>query len=159
MAWIRVEKGSSLPEEEKLRHSPEWLDFGLIAIFVSGVLAMVSTWFLVAYYPAPTDDAIHLGLLGFFFVVFFDFFLIYRRAGAEIRKGQSLAAAKWSVGLILLGLLVASLVGFLPWLFRRLITYYPWIPVLLRVLFWLMIVAELVGVWGWKVRRARRSPE
>lgn len=157
MAWIRIEESSAPQEEGKLQHSPEWLGFGLIAIFVSFLLAMIATLFLVAYdpVPIPNDDAIHLGLLGFSFIVFLDFFLIYRLAGNKIRNGQSLAAAKRLVGLILLGLLVASLVGLLPWALRWLIAYFPWIPVLLRVFFWLIIAAELI--WVWKVRRARRS--
>ena len=156
MPWMRIEGSSSPLQERELRGSPDGLGFGLIAISVAGLLAMVATWFLVADYPVPDDDAIHLGLLGFFFVVFFDFFLIYRLAGSRIQKGQWIAAAKWSIGLILLGLFVASIVGSLPWLFSRLITHYPWIPWLLRVFFWLgIIVAEFI--WVWKARRARNS--
>jgi hypothetical protein len=40
------------------------------AVSVAGVLAMVATWLLVAYYPIPDDETVYLGLLGFFFVMF-----------------------------------------------------------------------------------------
>jgi hypothetical protein len=90
----------------------------VIAAFVAGVLAMVATWFLVADFPIPGDDAIHLGLLGFFFVVFFDLLLISGFATSKFRQGQGMSAIKGSINLFLLGLFAASAVGSLPLLWR-----------------------------------------
>lgn len=124
MAWNRIETSSN--PEQRLRSTSHELGLFLTAVSVAGVLAMAATWLLVAYSPIPDDEAIDLGLLLFFFVVFLDAFLIYHLVGSEIRKGQSIAAVKTSVSLILLGLLVASLVGSLPWLLSRLIAALPW---------------------------------
>lgn len=154
MAGIQIEENTSPQEEGELRHSPEWLGFGLIAIFVAGVLAMVATWFLVAYYPIPNDDAIHLGLLVPLFVVFFDFLLIYRLAGSKTRQGQRMAAIKWSVSLLLLGLLAASVLGSLPLLWRRFMTAIPG----LREVPWVTIFMLWVAADNlWRRRRPSRG--
>lgn len=126
MAWNRIE--TSANPEQRLQGTSDRLGLVLVAaISVAGVLAMVATWLLVAYYPIPDDETVYLGLLGFFFVVFLDVALIYHRVGSEVRQGQGIAAVKTSVGLILLGLLVASFVGSLPWLLNRLIAALPWV--------------------------------
>ena len=124
MAWNRIETSSN--PEQRLQGNSDGLGLALAAVSVSGVLAMVATWLLVAYYPIPDDEAVYLGLLGFFFVVFLDVFLLYYLVGSEVRRGQGIAAVKTSVRLILLGLLVASVVGSLPWLLSRLIAALPW---------------------------------
>ena len=137
MAWNQTETSSN--SEQRLQGTSDGLGLFLAAVSVSGVLAMVATWLLVAYSPIPDDEAIDLGLLGFFFVVFLDAFLIYYLAGSKVRQGQSIAAVKTSVSLILLGLLVASLVGSLPWLISRLIAALPWmqeIPWSILPVFW-----------------------
>jgi hypothetical protein len=156
MAWMRIEEGSSSPQEgQRLRDSPDWLGFGLIAVFVAGVLAMVATWFLVARYPIPDDEAIHLGVLGFLFIILLDLFLIYHLVGPKIRQGRRMLAIKWFVSLVLLGLLVASVVGSLPWLVRRLIDAVPWLPNIFWGLLLLWSVANTIALW--RKRRARKA--
>jgi hypothetical protein len=153
MAWKRIAGGSNPEEERGLKGSFDGLGLFLVAVSVAGVLAMVATWLLVAYYPIPDDEAIYLGLLGFFFVVVLDFFLIYYLVGPEVRKGQRISAVKTSVSLILLGLLVASVVGSLPWLLSRLIAAIPWV----REIPWsTLLILWLVAHDVW---RRRRTPE
>ncbi|MEA2559651.1 MAG: hypothetical protein QOH06_1155 [Acidobacteriota bacterium] len=145
MAWNRIETSSN--PEQRLQGTSDGLDLILVAVSVSGVLAMVATWLLVAYYPIPDDEAVYLGLLGFFFVVSLDVFLIYHRVGSEVRQGQGIAAVKTSVSLILLGLLVASVVGSLPWLLSRLLAALPWvqeIPLSKLLILWLVAY----DLWG-----------
>lgn len=156
MAWIRIEEGSSTQGDGALHHSPEWLVFGLIAIAVAGFLAMVATWFLVDYYPIPDDDAVYLSLLGFLFVLFFDFVLIFRFVGSKLRQGQLWAAIKWSVGLVLLGLLAASVVGSLPLLWRRLTTALPWMhEIPWGILLMLLLLANSL----WLRRSTSKGPD
>jgi hypothetical protein len=95
-------------------------------------------------------------LVGFFLIVFFDIALIYRFVRPEFREGQRIAAAKRLVTFIVLGLLVAPLVGVLPWLCKWFINYSPWVPRIFRALFWLLILAEGIR-WAWTAWRARRS--
>lgn len=140
-------------EERGPTGSSDGLGLFLGAVSVAGVLAMVATWLFVAYYPIPDDEAIYLGVLGFFFVVLLGFFLIYHLAGPEVRKGQRIAAVKTSVSLILLGLLVAAVVGSLPWLLSRLIAAIPWV----REIPWsTLLVLWLVAHDLW---RRRKPPE
>ncbi len=132
MPSILVEEGSG-PEEHGVRNDGG--GFLLGAVFVSGFLSMVATWFLVKHYPVPDDDAIYFGLLGFLFVAVFVFCL----AGGELAEPKP--AIKRIVSLILVGLLVASVVGSLPWLWSRLIAVLPWmqdIPWNLLPMFWLV---------------------
>jgi len=154
MPWVLIEKSPTFQGERELSHSPAWLGFGLVAIGVSGVLAMVATWFLVDLYPIPDDDAIHLGVLIFCFVVFFDVLLIYRIARSEIRQGQRMGAVKWAAGLILLGLPVAAAAGSLPWLLDRLYAALPW----MSGIHWGLLLAWLaIANVFWQRRRARKA--
>lgn len=130
------------------------ISFGLIVVCVAGVLAMIVTWVLVARYPIPNDDATHLGLLGFFFVMFLDAFFIYRLILPEFRKGDRIEAAKWLVGMIALGLLVAAVVGSLLWL-TRWIPDEPWTNWILWLLLALVFIPDIVRLW--KKRRSRRA--
>ena len=148
MAWSRIET-SSIPEE-RLQGASDGLGLVLTAVSVAGVLAMVATWLLVAYYPIPDDEAVYLGLLGFCFVVFLDVFLIYHLVGSEVRQGQGIAAVKTSVSLILLGLLVASVVGSLPWLLSRLIATLPWVQ---EIPWSSLLVLWLVAYDLWRRRK------
>lgn len=125
MPWIQIEGKPGTQEEPNPRNSPDWLSFGLIAAAAAAFLAMVATWFLVAYSPIPDDNAVYLGLLGFLFVVIFDLILIAGLAVSEVRQGEGMAAIKLSVSLFLLGLLVASVVGSLPLLWQRVMTAVP----------------------------------
>lgn len=126
---------------------------GVIAFLGAIVLAMVVTWILIARYPFPDDGAIALGLLGFCVVMFSDLILMYLLIGPEVRKGESIEAAKLSARFILVGLLVASFVGVLPWCFSWLVNRYPWLPSLFPYSFVVLVIAELI--WSWKLRRAR----
>lgn len=148
MAWNRIETSSN--PEQRLQSTSDGLGLFLTAVSVAGVLAMVATWLLVAYYPIPDDEAIYLGSLGFFFVVFLDVFLVYHLVGSEVRQGQSIAAVKTSVGLILLGLLVASLVGSLPWLLSRLIAALPWVQ---EIPWSVLLVLWLIAQDLWRRRK------
>jgi hypothetical protein len=148
MAWNRIETSSN--PEQRLQGTSDGLGLFLIAVSMAGVLAMVATWLLVAYYPLPDDEAIYLGLLGFFFIVFLDVFLIYHLVGSEVRQGQSIAAVKMSVSLILLGLLVASLAGSLPWLLSRLIAALPWVQ---EIPWSILLVLWLVAHDLWRRRK------
>ena len=156
---MRMERILSPEEERELRASPEWMVVcGLIAFCVAGVLAMVATWFLVAEYPIPDDDAVYLGLLGFLFVMIFDVLIIvlllFGFAGLD-RRGERTAAVKLFVKIFLLGLLAALVVGFLLWLLRRLVDVSPWVPNLLVSLPALWVVAS--GLARWRKRRARKA--
>src|SRR4051794_17703421 len=106
MPWVLRAAGNSSP-----KYFSEWFGFSLVAVLVAGPLAMVATVFLVTSYPTPVDDEISLGLAGFLFVLLLDVFLVSRLAVSKVRQGQRMAAVKGSVGLILLGLLAASVVG------------------------------------------------
>ena len=133
------------------------LTFILIAFSLAGFLSMMATAFLSARYPIPDDDAITIGLVGFFLVVFFDLALIYRFVRPEFREGQRIAATKMLATFIVLGLLVAPLVGVLPWLFRWLINYSPWVSRTCRALFVLGLLSQWVWLWRrWRVRKSTR---
>jgi len=130
--------------------------FGTTVFFLALTLAMIVTWFLVARYPIPEDDAIYTGLVFFFLIVFFSLPLIFRMVGPERRTGQRMLAVKWSFKLFGLSLLAASLVGVLPWLFKWLFNYSPWVFRIVQALFVLSLVAQCV-LWAWRHRRARKS--
>jgi hypothetical protein len=119
-------------------------------------LSMIVTWFLYDRYPLPDDSAISLGLLGFVFVVLFDLFLLFYLIGGKLREGQFAAAAKVGLLLLGLGLLIAPLVGVLPWSLCWLYDSSPWVPFLLRALFAVLVIAMLVWVWR-APRESRRS--
>ena len=123
MPWVRTEGKSSAPEALDTRTSPDGLSFAVIVVSVAGVLAMVATWFLDAYFPIPNDEAIYLGLLGFLFVLF----VISPFAVSKFLQGHGIAAVKSSLSLLLLGLFAALAVGSLPLLWRRLIAAIPWV--------------------------------
>jgi hypothetical protein len=146
-------------EERRLHDSHDRPDLLLIGILVAGVLAMVATWFVVAYFPIPDDDAIHLGLLGFFFVLVIDVFLVYEDLRDAKLQGQRVPAIRRSVKLLLLGLLVAAIVGSLPWLWFRLWSWLtaamPWLPDILEELLILAFLLNLIAIW--RRRRARKA--
>ncbi|MGH7484149.1 MAG: hypothetical protein ACREMY_00920, partial [bacterium] len=119
----------------------------MIAVSVAGGLAMVTTWFLVAYCSIPDNDAIYLGLLGFFFVALLDLLLISGLFISNFRQGQGMAAIKWSVGLFLLGLLAASVVGSLPLLWQWLVAVVPGLQdVAWEIVFMLLIPANSLWI-------------
>ncbi len=146
MPWIRVEEGSG-PDQRGVRN--DGLTFLVGAVFASGLLSMVATWFFVNHYPVPDDDAIHYGLLGFFFVAVFVLCLAgWVLAESKLRKGQRIPAIKRIVSLILVGLLVASVVGSLPWLWSRLIAVLPW----MRDIPWFLLLVSL-SYYPWRLRK------
>jgi hypothetical protein len=105
--------------------------------------------------PILFGVTVHTGLVLFFLIVFFSLPLIFRMVGPERRTGQRMLAAKWSFKLFGLSLLVASLVGVLPWLFKWLFNYSPWVSPICHVLFGLALLAQ--WVLARRRRRARNS--
>lgn len=128
------------------------------AFLLAIILAVIVTWFVVARFPIPSDAAIELGLLGFFFVVFFDLVFMVRLVVPRFQEGQRAAAAKSAMTFILLGLLVASLVGVLPWSVRWLFELSPWVPRLFNALLILLITAVYIraALRFWRVRKAKQ---
>lgn len=118
MPWIRTEDMPGAQVKRNPGYSFDWLAVSVTATFVAGILAMVVTWLLVAYFPFPDDNAIYISLLGFFFVMFFDLLIVSGAAVSKLRQGQRLAPVKESIVWILLGLLAASVVGSLPLLWK-----------------------------------------
>jgi hypothetical protein len=103
---------------------------------------MIVTWFLADHYSLPADATIALGLLGAVFVILFDLFLLFFLAGAKLREGSIAAAIKQGVLLLGLGLLIAPVVGVLPWCLRWVMNSSPWVPLLLRV-----VQVVVLAVW------------
>lgn len=153
MAWDRIETNSN--PEQRLQDSPAALVLLLAAVGAAGLLAMFATWLLVAGYPIPDDEAIYLGSLGFFFVVFLDAFLVSYVVGSEVRQGQRIAAVKKSVGLILLGLFVASVVGSLPWFLGQLNAALPWV----REIPWGILLASWLLTQDLRRRRKQTADD
>lgn len=153
MPWILVE-GSSGLEKRWVRN--DGLAFLVGAILASGLLALVATWFLVNYSPIPDDDAINYGLIGFF-VVSLVYFFVFQAIADLKRMDPRILVIKKSVRLLLLGLLVASVVGSIPWLWSRLVVAMPWLP----NVFWLFVLLSyLPGLIAlWKRWRARQAPD
>lgn len=149
MAWARRDTMSS-----KAQGSDNRLLVVLLAAFPISLLSMVVTWLLYDRYSLPDDSAISIGLLGAVFVVLLDLFLLVYLAGGKLREGQIAAAIKGGLLLIGLGLLIAPLVGVLPWSMRWLWYSSPWVPFLLRALFAVGVIAMLVVTW--KAPRERR---
>ena len=135
--------------------SPDRIVWGVAAFFLAVALSMVATWLLVTRFPVPDDDAIVLGLVGFFFVMVVDLCLVFFLIRPKLGGDERMEAAKLSAGIILVGLLVASFVGVLPWSFRWLLDHNPWISSSFRALFPWLVIAEIA--WLWRLRRARRS--
>ncbi len=154
MAWTRIEAGSNL--EQKPQGGSDGLGLVVVAVGVAGLLAMVATWLLASYWPVPDDEAISVGLIGFFFVVFLDIFLIYHWAVPAVRRGAGVEAVKMSVSLGLLGLLVASVVGALPWLLSRLLAALPWMQEIPGVS---LLLFGLVAQDLWKRRKETGDDE
>jgi hypothetical protein len=135
------------------RDSEGCIPFSLIAFCASGVLAMIATWCAVELYPASSDDAAQ-AFLGFSFVMFLDAFFIYRLIVPEFRKGHRIVATKWLVGSILLGLLVAAVVGGGIFCLTRWGPDDPWFVGIL-VFLALGFIGSLVRSWKrWRSRRA-----
>ena len=124
MPWIRIEGRTGSQEERNPLSSPEALGFGLIGIFVAGVLAMVATWFIDTYLPIPGGDAGTLGLLGFLFVLF----ITIPFAVSKLAQGNGIKSSLtiFLLGLIT-GLITAVAVGSLLLLWRRLVAAIPWV--------------------------------
>jgi hypothetical protein len=136
MPWIQIEGKSSAQVERSPRSSPDGLGCAVIVISVAGVLAMVTTWFLDAYFPIPDDEAVYFGLLGFLFVLF----ITLPFAALKFLGGRGIASVKSSLSLLLLGLFTALVVGSLPLLWRRLTAAIPWaqdIPFTVPLMLWL----------------------
>lgn len=121
-----------------------------LAIIPILLLSMVVTGFLAGHYPLPDDNAITLGLLGAVFVVFFDLFLLVYLIGGKLRERQLAAAVKGGLLILGLGLLIAPVVGVLPWSLRWLVKSNPWIPFLLAALLPVWMIMDLI--------RLRKSP-
>jgi len=124
MPWIRIEGRTDSQEERTPLSSPDVLGFGLIGIFVAGVLAMVATWFIDTYLPIPGGDAGTLGLLGFLFVLF----ITIPFAVSKLAQGNGIKSSLtiFLLGLIT-GLITAVAVGSLLLLWRRLVAAIPWV--------------------------------
>jgi len=108
----------------------------VIVISVAGVLAMVTTWFLDAYFPVPDDEAVYFGLLGFLFVLF----IMLPLAALKFLGGLGRASVKSSLSFLLVGLFTALVVGSLPLLWRRLVAAIPWvqdIPFTVPMMLWI----------------------
>jgi hypothetical protein len=157
MPWVRIDKSLSPEEEQALRASPDWLGPGLLAVIGAGFLALLTTWFVVLYSSLPDEFVIQAGLIGFFFVLFFDLFVIGLFGSAKIRQGQRRAAIQLSVRWVLVGFPVALAVGALPWLMERLIQAWPWLLDLLSLAGTALIVVGFVRVL-WVLRARKASP-
>ena len=132
------------------RESEGCMPFILIAFCASGVLAMIATWYAVELYPASSDDVAN-AFLGFSFVIFLDAFFIYHLIVPEFRKGHRLEATKWLVGSILVGLLVATVVGGGIFFLTRWGVDDPWFVGILVVI---ALIPSLVRAWKrWRSRR------
>jgi len=127
--------------------------FILGGFFATITLSMIATWFLVDRYPFPNDDAIYVGLLCFLFVGFLDLALVVYVVAGKLATGQFLAAAKSGLKAGGLGFLIASLAGVLPWCFKWLLSYFPWIS--RNVLLVLLLLVQLISAW--RLRRAKKS--
>jgi hypothetical protein len=150
----RKQGPSSPPEKARASVSPEPLVWGVVAFLVAITLSMVVTWNLLARFPILDDDAIALGLVGFFVVLFFDLVAIYFLIGPKVRKGERREAAGLAAGIFGLGLLVALAVGVLPWSIQWIVQRNPWVSTVFPYAIWILLIAQIV--WNWKLRRARR---
>jgi hypothetical protein len=134
------------------RDSEDSMTSILIAFCASGVLAMIATWCAVDLYPASRDDVAN-AFLGFSFVMFLDAFFIYNLVVPEFRKGHHIEASKWLVGSILVGLVVAAVVGGGIFFLIRWGVDDTWLVGIL----WVVSPAFSL-VRAWKRRRSRRAP-
>lgn len=150
MPWIRIEDKPGAQEERSSRSSLDGLGFVVTVISVAGVLSMVATWFLAAYFPIPADNAVHLGLLVFLFVLFITFPL----AVLPFLEGRGRAAIKASLSFAVSGLIAAVALGSLPLLWSRLIAAMPWIQEFPLSTFLLALFLAASGLW-----RKRNSTE
>ena len=156
MAWVRVVDSPyprSAQQENLFANGPV---LALCAVVLAGFLALVLTFGIINYdfFPFPSDDAISLGLLGFTFIVLLDLIAICWCWWTGFRNHSLGEALVKTVLLVPAGLLVASVVGVLPWSFHWLLTHYPWIETLLKVCYWGFLV-----FWIVQGRRARRRKQ
>lgn len=126
--------------------------YSLIAIFVSVWLSIGGTWLLVYYFPIPDDDAIYVGLIIGLLVVSFVLFLTFWQAGPLVRQGKSGEALLTSAILIPIGLLAASVLGSLPWLWSQLVEVQPWVAEL-----WFLWPTLYLLWMSWLARRSRAN--
>jgi hypothetical protein len=160
MAWIRVEDS---PDRERLPVRKDGFGFIVGALCASGLLSLVATWFVVKYSPIPDDNDIYIGLIGFFFVVFLDLCFIFQWiADLKPRRGERVPVIMRSMRLLLLGLLLASVLGSIPWLFSRLwshlVAAMPWLPDALWVFVLISYLPNLIALWKkWRARQASKQ--
>lgn len=146
MARLRVEGKPSSQVPQKPGTSSDGLALVVIWIVAAGVLAMLATWFLVADFPIPDDEVIHLGLILALFILF----LVLPVAVSKFLHGRGTAAVKSSIGWLLVGLFAALAVGSLPWLQRRLIAAIPWVQDIPWIV---LLVSCLTASLLWRSRR------
>lgn len=123
----------------------------VLAVVLFVALSMFVTLVVVSRYPVPDDDMISLGLFLFFLVVFLDVFLIGDLTLGEHLRGPKKAIPVFKLaGIFLCGLLVAAVVGMLPWSIAWVLSEAPWIPQGVN------IAVLILTVWG--LWRGRRKP-
>ena len=106
----------------------------VFAVIVSVALSMFVTWVAVARYPVPDDDSINLGLFLFFLVVFLDVFLMGDLTFGEHLRDRKKAIPLFKLAVIFMaGLLVAAVIGILPWSIAWVHSEVPWIPQAVRI--------------------------
>ena len=148
MAWVLRNTMST-----RAQGSDNRLVVVLLATFPISLLSMGLTVILATQYFIDDVD-ISLGLLGAVFVALLDLFLLVYLVGGKVRERQLGAAVKGGLLILGLGLLIAPVVGVLPWSMHWLWNASPWVPFLLRALFAVGVIAMLVQAW--KAPRERR---
>lgn len=123
----------------------------VFAVIVFVALSMFVTWVAVSRYPVPDDDSINLGLFLFFLVVFLDVFLMGDLTLGEHLRGRKKAIPVFKLaGIFMQGLLVAAVVGMLPWSIGWFLSKAPWIPQGVRIA---VLILTVLALW-----RGRRKP-
>jgi hypothetical protein len=142
--------------ETKARRGPsDFIPMAILAVLAILVLAMIVTWLLAGHYSLPDDETITLGLLGAVIVLLAALALLVFLAGSKLLEGRLKAAALQGSAILGLGLLVAFLVGVLPWSLRWLDRSYPWMSDVSMLI--VALGALLSGFFSWRSRAARQS--
>jgi hypothetical protein len=142
--------------ETKARRGPsDFIPMAILAALAILVLAMIVTWLLAAHYSLPDDDTITLGLLGAVIVLLAALVLLVFLAGSKLLEGRLKAAALQGSAILGLGLLIASLVGVLPWSLRWVDRSYPWVSGVSMLI--VALGALVSGFLSWRSRAARQS--
>jgi hypothetical protein len=155
MPWLRVVDSPYPQSAQQGNPFAKGLGFALFAVGLAGILALASTVEIIQYPSFPDDDTLSVGVFGFTFIVFLDLIVICRGWWAGFRNHRLDEALVMTVLLVPAGLLVASVVGVLPWSSRWLLLHYPWIRTLLRLFFWGWFVFWVV--LNGRARRKRES--